>query len=167
MANSTAKRVLLYRFDRQPLEGMVNASAGLFEERIELITPAGALHSAALEEIKALCFTSMIAAPQDLFTSHNLFERRPKSPGLWARFTFRDGDRLEGMLPPNLLEWPGGGYLIVPPRPGSARQRVFIPRPALRATELLGVIGAQARLAVERRKPAAARDPNQINMFEL
>lgn len=167
MANSTAKRVLLYRFDRQPLEGMVNASAGLFEGRVELITPEGALHSAGPEEIKALCFTSIASAAADLFTNHNLFERRPKSPGLWARFTFRDGDRLEGMLPSNLLEWPSGGYLMVPPRSGSARQRVFIPRAALRATELLGVIGAQARQAAQRRKPAPAQDPNQINMFEL
>ncbi|MGH9585180.1 MAG: DUF6982 domain-containing protein, partial [Bryobacteraceae bacterium] len=163
LATSTVKRVLLYRFDRQPLECIVNPSAYLFEGHIELITAAGALQKAALEEVKALCFASTSAAP-DLFTSHNLFERRPKTPGLWARFTFRDGDRLDGMLAANLLEWPGTGYWIVPPKAGIARQRVFIPRAALAATELRGVVRAQAGGA--RRKPAPMRDSDQLNMFE-
>lgn len=165
MANSTAKRVVLYRFGRQPLEGIVNPSAYLSAGHIELISATGALQATALDEVKALCFASAGAAP-DLFTSHNLFERRPKAPGLWARFTFRDGDCLEGMLSPNLLEWPGAGYLIVPPRAGLGRQRVFIPRAALARTELRGVVGAQAGGAAHRKKPAPARDSNQLNMFE-
>lgn len=164
MANSTAKRVLVYRFDRQPLEAIVNPSSYLAAGHIELITTAGSLQSMALEEVKALCFAVPGAAP-DLFTTHNLFERRPKAPGLWARFTFRDGDLLEGMLSPNLLEWPCAGYLIVPPRAGSARQRVFIPRAAITRTELRGVVGAQT--APPRKKPAPPPDSNQLNIFEF
>lgn len=166
MANSTAKRVLLYRFDRQPLEGIVNPSAYLSGGHIELITAAGALQATALEEVKALCFASAGAAP-DLFTSHNLFERRPKASGLWARFIFRDGDCLEGMLSPNLIEWPSAGYLIVPPRAGLGRQRVFIPRAALSRTELRGVVGLQAGGSAHRKKPMPPPDSKQINMFEL
>lgn len=164
MANSTAKRVLLYRFDRQPLEGIVNPSAYLSGGHVELITAAGALQATALEEVKALCFASAGAAA-DLFTSHNLFERRPKAPGLWARFTFRDGDCLEGMLSRNLLEWPCAGYLIAPPRAGLGRQRVFIPRVALSRTELRGVVGAHTGGA-PRKKPLPPPDTNQLNMFE-
>lgn len=163
MANSTAKRVLLYRFDRQPLEGIVHPSAYLSGGHIELITAGGALQTTVLEEVKALCFASAGAAP-DLFTSHNLFERRPKSPGLWTRFTFRDGDCLEGMLSPNLLEWPCAGFLIVPPRSGLGRQRVFIPRQALSRTELRGVVGTH--IGAPRKKPLPPPDSKQINMFE-
>ena len=59
----------------------------------------------APSEIKALCFISE-SGKADLFTVDSLFQRRPKLPGLWARFTFRDGEQLDGILPHNLLDWP-------------------------------------------------------------
>jgi hypothetical protein len=101
-----------------------------------------------------------------LFTLSNLFERRPKVPGLWTRFTFRDGDRLDGILSHNLLEWPASGYFVSPPKAGAGRQRVFIPRLALVATELLGVVGrsAIAGRAAIKRGPEAKQD--QLSMFE-
>lgn len=154
--------MVLYRFDRQPLECIVNPGAYLREQHVELITAGGMLQAAAFEEVKAVCFVSGSGAP-DLFTSHSLFERRPKIAGLWARFTFRDGDRLEGVLSHNLLEWPAAGYLIAPPRAGSNRQRVFIPRAAVAGTEMLGVVGRPGAVP-QRRRPAP--DLKQLNMFE-
>jgi hypothetical protein len=165
LSSSTAKRALLYRFDRQPVAVIVSGGTYLVNEDLEFITPDGTLHRLPLPEVKAMCFFSE-SGPADLFTAHPLFERRPKVPGLWTRFTFRDGDQLDGILSHNLLEWPAAGYLITPPRAGSSRQRVFIPRFALIGTELRGVVG---RSAVAARQPKAEPQEAraQLKMFDL
>jgi hypothetical protein len=161
---STAKRVILYRFDRQPVEGIVNPGAYLLPEGVELITVNGMLQKAAYPELKALCFITE-SAGNDLFTQHKVFERRPKVPGLWTRFTFRDGDRLDGILSHNLLEWPEAGYFITPPRAGAGRQRVFIPRAALIGTELRGVVRRSA-IAGKQGAMEKGDEQNQLSMFE-
>lgn len=166
--SSTAKRALFYRFDRPPFEVLVSAGTYLFEQEIECITPDGLLHRVPFEQVKAMCFFSE-PGPADLFATHQLFERRPKVPGLWTRFTFKDGDLLDGILSHNLIDWPVAGYLITPPRAGAARQRVFIPRPALIGTELRGVVG-RSGIASRQKEPVtnaeleAARA--QLRMFD-
>jgi hypothetical protein len=165
LPSSTAKRVVLYRFDRQPLEAVVHPGAYLLPDHIELITADGKLQTAPYESVKALCFASE-AGPADLFTESSLFERRPKVPGLWTRFSFRDGDRLDGILSPNLLEWPKEGYVITPPKSGAVRQRVFIPRAAILGTELRGVVGSSAPARARGRKEDLAKEQDQLRMFE-
>jgi len=156
--------VLLYRFDRQPVEGIVNPGAYLLERHIEWITTGGNLQTTVYDEMKALCFASEPGAG-NLFSEHNLFERRPKVPGLWTRFTFRDGDQLDGILSHNLLDWPAAGYLITPPRAGTTRQRVFIPRAALTGTELRGVVGVSIGVG-NRRRGRLEADVSQLRMFD-
>ena len=165
MPASTVKRVVLYRFDRQPLEGIVNPSTYLLDNGLELITLDGNLQIVAYTEVKALCFVSE-AGRADLFTEHNLFERRPKVPGLWTRFMFRDGDRLDGILSHNLLDWPERGYFITPPRASPTRQRVFVPRAALVGTELRGVVGRSLVASGQRRKKAVNGRGDQLTMFD-
>jgi hypothetical protein len=157
--------VVLYRFDRQPLEGIVNPGAFLLASGLELITLGGNLQTLNYSEFKALCFVSE-SARTDLFTEHNLFERRPKVPGLWTRFAFRDGDRLDGILSHNLLDWPEAGFFVTPPRAGANRQKVFIPRPALVGTELRGVVGSGTGSARSIRRLKAARGEGQLSMFD-
>jgi len=162
--SSTAKRVILYRFDRQPQEGIVNPASYLADDHLELITVQGNLQNVAYAAVKALCFASESGAA-DLFSAHNLFERRPKVPGLWTRFSFKDGDKLDGILSHSLLDWPAAGYLITPPRSGASRQRVFIPRAALLGTELRGVVGSSAAATALRKKPSREPDQDQLTMF--
>jgi hypothetical protein len=159
----TTKRIILYRFDRQPLEGF--GSNGPFAPgmEIELMSTSGTLQVVAFAEVKALCFVSE-AGQADLFTEHTLFARRPKHPGLWTRFTFRDGDQLDGLLSSNLLEWPEAGYSAVPPRAGATRQWVFIPRLAVTGTELRGVVGRP--VSARERKKTIRADEKQLIMFE-
>lgn len=165
MPPSTSKRVVVYRFDRLPIQGVVNPGAYLLREGVELITSAGSLQMVPYLELKAMCFGSETAR-DDLFSVHKLFERRPKVPGLWTRFVFRDGDQLDGILSHNLLEWPEAGYLIVPPRSGSTRQRVFIPRLALVRTELRGVVGMPGGPQASLSKPISTSEDSQIRMFD-
>lgn len=163
MPSSTVKRVVVYRFDRQPVEAFVNPASYLSADGIELLTAAGSLQIVSYSESKALCFgTEPVSS--DLFRTHTAFERRPKMPGLWVHFIFRDGDQIEGVLSHNLLEWPEAGYLLTPPRASAARQRIFVPRHALTATELRGVIGA----STARRNAAAAtrRAGAQLTIFD-
>jgi hypothetical protein len=163
VASSTTKRVFVYRFDRQPLEAVVNPSEYLRENHLELITAGGNLQKLLYTEVKAVCFAKEPGRP-DLFSDGNLFERRPKLAGLWTRFVFRDGDLLEGVLPHNLLDWPSQGYLVTPPRAGLTRQLIFISREALSETQLLGVVGVPAG---EKRKSKS--DPGrlgQLTMFD-
>jgi hypothetical protein len=164
LPSSTAKRVILYRFDRQPLEGIVTPGAYLLPDGVEFITVSGMLQKIAYGETKALCFVSESA--NDLFTEHKVFDRRPKVPGLWTRFTFRDGDRLDGILSHNLLDWPEVGYLVTPPRAGATRQRVFIPRAALIGTELRGVVG-RSLMALRQRETEGGHERDQLSMFDL
>jgi hypothetical protein len=162
LAASTSKRVFLYRFDRLPLLGIVNPATFLQDVHVEVITSTGTLLAVAYIDLKALCFVAD-NAQADLFDTHAFFERRPKAPGLWTRFTFRDGARLDGILSHDLLEWPDHGYFITPPHAATNRQRAFIPRLALTHTELRGVVGTSAAAARAKPKAETAR---QLPMFE-
>lgn len=164
MAASTSKRVFVYRFDRQPLEGIVNPATCFLDKQVEVITPSGNLIGVDYGELKALCFVSDNTRP-DLFDVHPFFDRRPKAPGLWTRFTFRDGSKVDGVLSHNLLEWPEHGYFVTPPHAGTHRQRVFIPRLALIQTELRGVVGTSATAIGGRGKPEPSIE-RQLPMFE-
>ncbi len=164
MPPSTAKRIVLYRWDRPPAEAIINPSAYLFDDRLEWLTPEGRVQSCGLEECKALCFITE-TGKADLFLEHNRFERRPRVPGLWTRFTFRDGEVLDGILSHNLLEWPTTGYFIVPPQAKATRQRVFIPRVALSGTELRGVVGGSG-LARADRELVKQKGATQLTIFD-
>lgn len=162
LAFITGKRVFLYRFDRLPTEGF--ASGSLSGGSLEVITHSGSLHPVVSSEIKALCFISEGGKP-DLFTSDPFFQRRPKLPGLWTRFTFRDGEQLEGVLSHNLLDWPQDGYLLIPPKASPSRQRVFVPRSALIETEFRGIVGKPSS-AAKRQPPGTAKQEEQLPMFD-
>lgn len=152
--------MVAYRFDRQPFEGFVNPATFLRDDGIEMLTVTGTVQTIPYTELKALCFVSE-PGRRDLFDSHPIFERRPRLPGLWTRFILRDGDEIDGVLPHNLADWPKQGYVIVPPRAAAPRQRIFIPREALKRTELQGVIGAIQAKSKQKKPPA-----DQLKMFD-
>lgn len=161
MALASNKKVLLVRFDRESLNGFVQTPSGLEGEAIELLRPDGSLVRVPLGETKLVCFVRDFESGET-WRDHPGFTTRPKTPGLWVRFRFRDGDWLEGLLPNNLLQIEGSGFSSIPPDPSFQNQRIFIPRPALSGVEVLGVIGSPLRRRGA--KPAAGQD--QMKMFE-
>jgi hypothetical protein len=165
VSSSTAKRLILYRFDRPPADAVVHSDAYLTANGVELMTRDGKLQVIGYNDVKALCFSSE-GAPADLFTTQTLFERRPKIPGLWTSFLFRDGDVLQGILPHNLLEWPFQGYLLTPPRASVYRQRVFVPRQAIREAGLLGIVGKPASTTARSVKTLDPNAGRQLSMFD-
>lgn len=157
---STNKKVLVTRFDREALSGFVNPQSYLSSDGFELLSQEGSVSIVPYQEIKLVCFVRDFQQGEprkDL----RIFTTRPKMEGLWVRLRFRDGDAMDGMLANNLLQLDQYGFSIVPPDPGFQNQRVFVPKAALLAIEVLGVVGSALRM----RKPKPA-PKEQLKMFD-
>jgi hypothetical protein len=157
---STNKKVLIARFDKSPLEGFAQLPEGLTAEGLEVLSPAGAVTRVPLADVRAVCFIREFEAGES-WQKQRTFLSRPKAPGLWVRLKFRDGEVLEGVMPNNLLTEPSG-FAVVPPDPTFQNQHIFVPREAVTAVEVLGVIGSP----LKRRTKVAPDGDKQLQMFE-
>ena len=149
MAGSTAKKVLIRRFDREPLTGFVNPLTFLQPQGVELLSPDGDFALVPYGEIKVVCFVRDFE-PVDNETERKLFASRPKMDGLWVRMHLRDGEVMDGILSNNLLHLVPEGFTVTPPDPNSNNQRLFVPKPALTLMQVVGVVGSPIR---QRKKP--------------
>ena len=161
MAGSTNKKVLISRFDREPLSGFVNPQAYLTLEGLELLTSDGALQTVPYEDVKLVCFVRDFDQGEPR-KELRLFAARPKMEGLWIRMRFRDGDSMDGLLSNNLLQLEPQGFSVIPPDPGFQNQRVFVPKAALSSIQGRGVIGSPLRQG-RKTKPVPKE---QLEMFD-
>lgn len=160
MNSSTTKRVLVERFDREPLKGFANPQTMLQAAGVEMLRPDGSHLTVPYEQIKAVCFVRDLESG-GVFGERRQYATRPKSAGLWVGLEFRDGDRLEGIIPNNLLQLEAFGFHLSPPEATGNAQRVFVPRQALREIQVLGVIGTP-KAPGRRPKPVPVE---QIRLF--
>jgi hypothetical protein len=160
LAASTAKKVLIRRFDREPLTGFVNAQTYLQPQGVELLTPGGACLVVPYSEIKVVCFVRDFGSVEPT-QEKKVFNTRPKTDGLWVRMELRDGEVLDGILSNNLLQLTPEGFTVTPPDAYSNNQKLFVPRAALSQFNVLGVVGSP----LTRRKPKPAAE-GQIGLFE-
>lgn len=161
MSASTTKQVIVDRFDREPVRGFANPQSFLQPAGCEILTRDGAVNTIPYQQIKTVSFV------RDLDSASVLGERReyvarPKTAGLWVAFRFRDGDRLEGLLPNNLQMVDAAGYQFTPPEAAGNTQRVFVPRQALSEVTVLGVVGTALRAKKPKPEPAVVE---QITLF--
>lgn len=157
MAGTTAKKVVVRRFDRETITGFVNPFSYLQAHAVEILKPDGSLAVLPYQEVKSVSFVKDFdAAPEPPRT----FLNRPKLEGIWVRMVFQDGDTMDGMLPNNLLSWEIAGFTVTPPDPDSNNQRVFVPRQALRSIQVLGVVGSPLRP-----KKRKSTEPPQPTLF--
>ena len=161
MSASTSKKVVIRRFDREPLSGYVNLATYQQAGGVELLTQNGALSLVPYSEIKMVCFVRDFEGG-DPSTERRLFSYRPKTAGLWVRMRFQDQDVLDGLLANELTQLEPHGYSVLPPDPNSNSQRLFIPRQALASLQVVAVVGSPQH---GRRKP---KEPakEQISLFE-
>lgn len=159
MAGSTTKKAVIRRFDREALTGYVNPSSYQQLTGIELLLADGNVATVPYGEIKTVSFVRDFDAPDE--TTRQVFNTRPKMEGLWVGFQFRDGDRMEGVMPNNLLPAEPHGFTVIPPDPYSNHQRMFIPRSALRSVEVLGVVGSPLK-----KRKAKVPPKEQIGLFD-
>ena len=158
LAGSTSKKVIIRRFDREPLTGFVNPGTYLLPEGVEVLSPTGSVMVVPYRDVKAVCFVRDFDADEPS-SDLKLFQTRPKMEGLWVRMRFVDGELMDGLLPNNLLQLETFGFTVVPPNASSNNQRIFVPRSALTEFKVLGVIGSPIR----RRKLQPGK---QLEMFE-
>jgi hypothetical protein len=157
------KKVIIRLFSGDPVSGYLPASGFVSGDQLALMDTGGRVISFLISDIK------LIAYVRDFNTADRLdperlgrrsFPARPRTEGLWLRMTFRDGETLEGLAPLDisLLDSVAAdrGLSVTPPDTRSNTQRVFVPRSALTALDLLGLIASAAN-----RKPATkpAREP--------
>jgi uncharacterized protein DUF6982 len=159
LAGSTTKKVLIRRFDRETLAGYVNPVSFQQPAGVELLSVEGIVTTVAYEEIHSVCFVRDFGSPAE--PERRTFNTRPKMEGLWVSLRFRGGEVLEGVMPNNLLQLEPNGITIIPPDPYSNNQRIFVPRAALLAVEVLGVVGSP----LKRRKPKPV-PADQIGLFD-
>ena len=150
MAASTAKKVIVRRFDRENINGFVNSYSYLQPTAVELLRQDGSLAQVPYDEVRSVCFVKDFEAGPD---PSRIFQTRPKLEGVWVRMLFRDGEVLDGILPNDLLVWETTGFTVTPPEPDSNNQKVFIPRQALRSIQILGIVGSPLRPKRSKRAP--------------
>jgi hypothetical protein len=158
---STAKKVIVRRFDRENLIGYINPPGYLQPQGLELLKPDGALALVPYDEVKSVSFVRDFETEAE---PARIFLTRPKLEGLWARMVFRDGEVMDGVLPNNLLSWEGAGFTVTPPESDSNNQRVFVPRQALKSIQILGVVGSPLSRSRGARRPKK-EVPDQPTLF--
>ena len=159
MPASTTKKALVRRYQRETLAGYVNPLSYLQPAGVELLSEEGHVSTIPYDQIKTVAFVRDFEPPDS--PERLTFLTRPKMAGLWVSFRFRDGEVLEGILPNNLLQIDPHGFVVIPPDPNGNQQRIFVPREAAIAVEVLGVIGSPLR----KRKPVPVSQ-DQIRLFE-
>jgi hypothetical protein len=161
LSNSTTKKVLIRRFDREPMAGYAMPSSYLRPAGVEILTPEGNFVVVPYADIKSVDFVRDFLSHAE--PERKVFQTRPKMTGLWVRAEFRDGDVMEGVITNNLMQLESSGFSLIPPDSFSNHQRMFLPRTALKAVEVLGVVGSP----LTRRKPAAKPvSKDQFGLFE-
>ncbi len=161
MAGSTTKQAIIDRFEKESLSGYLNPISFLQPAGIEMLSAQGNMITLPYAEIKTVSFVRDFEAENAAEPARRTFLTRPKMDGLWVRLAFRDGDVMEGVLPNNLLQLEHYGFTVIPPDSYGNRQRVFIPRAALRSVEVLGVVGSPLT-----KRKAKAAPKEQIGLFE-
>ena len=159
MTTSTTKRAMVRRFERETLAGYVNPVSFLQPTGVEWLSLEGQTSILPYAEIKAISFVRDFSTGVD--AERRIFQTRPKMAGLWVNFQLRDGERMEGILPNNLMILEPRGFTLVPPDPFGNTQKVWVPRSALKSVEVLGVVGSPIK--VRRAKPVPKE---QIGLFE-
>jgi hypothetical protein len=159
MGASTAKKVLVDRYDRSLLRGYVQPQTCRTADGLEVMSPEGAVSIIPYPQIKCVSFVRDLDGPSVLGERRE-FLARPKSAGLWIEFQFRDGDSLESTISNNMMEMEPDGLYATPPENAGNAQRIFVPRAGLTGVQVLGVVG---KPKPKRERPAA---PN-FKQFKL
>lgn len=136
---STHKKVVIRKLDKGLIKGYLNPVNYLGAGVVEVLDHQGRLVGVPLNELKGVFFVRDFKGnPRRL--ERKFFQSRPKHSGLWVRMTFQDKEVLEGIIPNNLLDLDPRGFLVTPPDVYSNNLKMFIPRGALVAIDVLGVI---------------------------
>lgn len=158
---SGRKPVIVRKFSRDWYAGYARSYFGQDAGELEILDVAGKVLQLPWASVKWVCYVRDLqvssadqANPERLL--HKRFAVRPRTAGLWLRMTLADGDELEGLAANDRSLVDGAGLLLTPPDMRSNTQRIYVPRLAILALEVVSLIGAPAR-----RRPAAGPTPEE------
>ena len=147
---SVRKPVIVRKFSREWFAGYAAAGFSGGGAELEILDTAGKVLHLDWDQVKWVCYvrdlpaaSSQQADPERLLQKR--FSTRPRTAGLWLRMTLTDGEDLEGLATNDRGLIDGSGILVTPPDTRSNTQRIFVPRLAIEALEVVGVIGAGGR----------------------
>jgi hypothetical protein len=147
---SIRKPVIVRKFSREWCAGYAGAGFSGDGSGLDILDPAGKLIRMEWDQVKWVCYVrdlpaafSQQADPERLLQKR--FATRPRTAGLWLRMTLIDGEELEGLAINDRSLIEGAGLLLTPPDTRSNTQRIFVPRQAIQALEVVSVIGAGDR----------------------
>ncbi|HYO79950.1 MAG TPA: hypothetical protein VES20_01000 [Bryobacteraceae bacterium] len=145
MSLSTSKKVTVQRFDREPIQGFISPGAWLTPNGAEVLTSAGNLHVVPYSEIRWVSFLREFGEDPSLHMRRS-FVARPRVNGIWLKLLFRDQTVLEALIGNDLLQVEQYGLHVQPP---DQALRIWVPRAALAAIQVLGVAGSPWRKRAE------------------
>ena len=164
---SAHKPVIVRKFSRDWCAGYAGATFSRDAPELEILDLNGKLLRIAWGQVKWVCYvrelpppgeTGSLANPERLL--HKRFSVRPRTAGLWLRMVLADGEELEGIAANDRSLVDGAGLMLTPPDTRSNTQRIYVPRQAIQAMEVEGVIGAASRKRVTRQP-----EPDQPELF--
>lgn len=147
-SGSSRKKVIVRKFSRDWHSGYVDPVGFAHDGQLELLDMTGKVLVMTLRDVKLMCFvrefpTGDSTDPERLVRRN--FTSRPRTPGLWIRLRWKDGDELEGLASNDLSWLEPEGIQFTPPDLRSNTQRLFVPRTALQSVEIVAVIHANMR----------------------
>jgi hypothetical protein len=163
---SARKPVIVRKFSRDWCAGYTGLGLGRNGAELEILDLTGKVLRMSWEQVKWVCYVrDLPSASGDQTNPERLlrkrFSIRPRAAGLWLRLRLTDGDELEGLAANDLTLIDGAGLLLVPPDTRSNTQRIYIPRQAIQALEVLSLIGAPGR----KRPLAETVEAGQTELF--
>ena len=160
--------MVVRQLDGGLVKGYVDPGSFLSSNGAEVLDREGHLVTISLKVIKGIYFVRDFEGDPSR-QERKVFNTRPRVSGIWVRLNFKDSEILEGLLVNDLLEVEPEGFMITPPDYYANNLRIFVPRSALGAVEVLGVISEEsARKAAQRAKrppKKPAEESRQIGLF--
>jgi len=162
---SARKPVIVRKFSREWYAGYAGAAFGQESPALEILDLTGKVLTISWDAVKWVCYVRDFSSGTDLANPERLLQKRfavrPRAAGLWLRMTLTDGDELEGIAANDRSLVMGAGLLVTPPDTRSNTQRIYVPRQAIHALEVVSLIGAGGR----KRRQEAGRGEPQPELF--
>ena len=149
---SARKPVIVRKLSRDWCAGYATSSFGQNAPELEILDLGGKVLRVGWEQVKWVCYLRDLPGTADAGSQvnperllHKRFSVRPRTAGLWLRMALADGDELEGVAANDRSLVDGAGLMLTPPDTRSNTQRIYVPRPAIKSLEVLGLIGSAIR----------------------
>ncbi|WP_348261489.1 hypothetical protein P8935_17010 [Telmatobacter sp. DSM 110680] len=146
---SARKPVIVRKFSREWYAGYAGSVFGQEAAALEILDLSGKVLTVSWEAVKWVCYVRDFSSSSDMANPERLLQKkftvRPRAAGLWLRMTLNDGDELEGIASNDRSLVTGAGLFVTPPDTRSNTQRIYVPRQAIQALEVVSLIGGPGK----------------------